>query len=158
MIPYIFLPWVTQPWQDHLGEVTHINNLQHCPCSICTIASAYCGQTGNKFGSSNNGLFPLGRPFLQGPKIFVTSKPIKVCEQCRQIIGKGISHPQPCTNRRQVLQSSLSEDPRGAELIASSLIREMVASDPKASLVIQLITRGMPLIVSKSYPQNLVKL
>ena len=59
------------------GGVTLLSDLQRCPCSICTIATAHCGQTGNKFGSK--GPFPLGRPPLQGPKRFAASKPIKVC-------------------------------------------------------------------------------
>lgn len=109
------------------GGVTELGDLQGCPCSICIIAWANPGQEGHSFGGQVKlGPFPVVRPPLTGPKRLATPKPIRICKHCRQVIGKGIPHPQPCgiSERRENLQDSMHEDPRGAEMAASALLRQ----------------------------------
>lgn len=130
------------------GGVTELGDLQGCPCSICIIAWANPGQEGHSFGGQVKlGPFPVVRPPLTGPKRLATPKPIRICKHCRQVIGKGIPHPQPCgiSERRENLQDSMHEDPRGAEMAASTLIRHKIDAAPKDSSSIQLATSGMPM-------------
>ena len=69
---------------------------------------------------------------------------------CLQIVGKGVKHPQPCglVERRDNLENILDKDPRGAELLATSVIKDKVSESEGNT--IQLATSGPnPLTIPK---------
>ena len=139
------------------GGVTELKDLQGCTCSICLIARANPGQVGHTFGGkTKKGPFPVGRPPLPGPKRLATPKPIRICKRCKQVIGKGIQHPQPCgiSDRRANLHDAMLEDPRGAEMAASALIKEKIDAAPKDSSCIQLATSGLPTNIPINCPSR----
>ena len=74
--------------------------------------------------------FERGRPSLPGPKQLLTPKPMTVCTRCLQTVGPGINHPKHCTikDRRQNIQDLVEQDPRGAEMAASALLKEKMTS------------------------------
>ena len=55
------------------------------------------------------------------------AKPITVCKRCYQVIGKGISHPKnfSITDRRINLDQLSMQDPRGRELQATTVVKEV---------------------------------
>ena len=71
------------------------NNTIECSCSICKIAREYVGNIGNRFGGrSKVDHHKLGVP--TETKKIKAALPIKVCGNCKMVIGRGISHPKPC--------------------------------------------------------------
>ena len=130
-----------------LGGITNLEDLEGCTCSICSIARSNAGQIGNKFGGyTKTGAFPKGRPALPGPPRLPSPGIVRKCKVCEQVIGRGIPHPQPCglNGRRKNVQSLLEQDPKGAEMAASSLIRQKRAF-AKDSASINLATPGVPM-------------
>ena len=68
-----------------------------------------------------------------------------------ELIGKGISHPQPCTlfDRRASLENIFEADSMGLEIAASALIRQKVSNSPNNISTIQLATGGHSMTLSK---------
>ena len=95
--------------------------------------------------------YVLGRPPGEDLKRLPSPKPITICKRCRTVIGKGISHPQPCglSERRASLENIFTNDVIGLELAALVLIRETVANSPDNTSTIQLSTPGKPLTILK---------
>ena len=115
----------------------------NCSCSICKIATSWVGSDAAKFGK---GIPPHkhGNPGFQIPQRLPARKPIKVCERCRQVIGKGIPHPDPCTltDRRLNLHELSLEDPKGRELEATAVVKEKLAEAAGTSTYVPLATRS----------------
>ena len=121
--------------------VTDLGELTNCTCSICTIARANPKESGY---NSHEKSFPLGRPPTQNPRRLPVAKPVTVCGMCLQVIGKGISHPKPCgiSQRHDNLAAKLMDDPRGAEIVASSVIKQKVGESSADASCISLATKG----------------
>ena len=107
------------------------------------------------------GPYPLGRPQVEDVQLqrLPSPKPIRICKRCRNVIGKGISHPQPCglSERRTSLEHMFHEDSKGLEIAASALIRKKVANSPDDTSTIKLATGGRQLTLSKPGPSSHTK-
>ena len=118
--------------------VTDLDDLVDCECFYCVKARDVPGQKGNSYG-----YFKLGR-FSNLQRVQV-AKPYKVCSNCLQITGRGISHPQPCSStstRRSenVSTGILNKDSTAKERIASSIIKQKQAEAPQGATAIGLAT------------------
>ena len=106
-----------------------LQNRENCTCDICEIATAnLIGQKG--FGYKKETPHPLGRPGMQIPQRLPTPRPVKICNLCRQIVGNGIPHPKSSCNlrtRRRILSELGQEDPRGTEMEAGNVYKNLVS-------------------------------
>ncbi len=133
--------------------VYSIEQLVHCNCSICLI-------TKNPVGTKSNRKSPYkaGRPITSIPTLPLP-KPVKLCQRCFSVIGKGIKHPQPCTltDRRDNIGVILEEDPRGLEIVASNVVRDKIEAtkDKKVKLATQ--SPYSLLTITEPKPQSRVK-
>ena len=121
-----------------LGEMTN------CPCQICKIATENAVSLGSR--SAGKGFAKpkqLGRPPSQTLPTLPLAKPVTICSRCRQVIGKGIRHPNPCTvtDRRSNLHEELLKDPRGRELEASQLVTEKLGEAAGTSTFVPLLQK-----------------
>ena len=133
-------------------SVCDLGDLRDCPCSICIIARKNPGQINHEFGGKKKqGPFPLGRPPVENVNRLPSPKPIKICNRCKNVLGKGISHPQPCglVERRASLENIYKDDLKGMEIAASSLIKQKIANSPDETSTIQIATRGKQMTISK---------
>ena len=130
-----------------LGTTT-LGELVGCTCSICIVANTV--QTANNFKKP----FKKGRPLNQGPSRLAMALPVRRCNCCLQIIGKGINHPQPCglRDRRENVTRIVLDDQRGAEIIASHVIKEKVKDSSKDQTAISLATKGPSVSLPKPNP------
>ena len=73
-----------------------------------------------------------------------------------QVIGRGISHPQPCTmtDRRANVQSILLEDPKGAEMAAHALVKQKGDTSRMDTSSMKLATRAGERPISKAGPSR----
>ena len=117
----------------------NLEELIDCNCSICEVSK---GPSFYKKVSP----YKVGRP-VSKPKTLTI--PISRCSKCLQVIGKGISHPKPCgiRQRRDNIEDIYSDDPRGAEILASKVIKEKAIS--AFGSTISLSTAGPSLTLSK---------
>lgn len=133
------------------GAPKEQQDLTNCPCGICSVATVHAGKIGHP--DFRKGSIPRGPQPKPGPKRLATPRPIKVCQRCRQVIGRGIFHPSNCTitDRRENIRQSLEEDPRGAEIAASELLKQKAEEAPKGASSVQIATKG-PLPLSVPVP------
>ena len=108
--------------------VTDLKDLKDCPCLICKVATESVKNAPGKCGQGQLHSHKAGRPLVKTPTLPV-AKPVTVCQRCRQVIGKGIRHPQPCTltDRRSNLHSESLVDPRGREMEAVAVYKEKLS-------------------------------
>ena len=109
---------------------------QNCPCSICLIAKETPANSPIKFGGRNQRSNPpsAGRPVNPDPvpvpipkPLFAEAKPVKMCDKCLTVLGKGISHVCNLTTRRENMKKLQDEDPRGAEIAAAKVVEQKIA-------------------------------
>ena len=141
------------PVMTRSSGVSNLDLMIHCKCDICKISSNEVGETGNKVGSLMKGNFKRGRPKHLGPERLALPTPIKVCQRCYQVTGKGIAHPQPCnlTDRRENIKGIVDEDPRGSEILVSSVIKQKI-NESNDKNAITLATCGPSMTVPKPDP------
>ena len=99
-----------------------LDSLSNCPCTICEkCRTDRPGTIGNRFfgGGQFTPTHPPGRPSsskVDELKRLKLEKPVKRCEFCFSITGRGINHgPDDCTleKRRQNLADEWRKDPTG---------------------------------------------
>ena len=124
-----------------------------CDCDICSIAIDNPFLNPSKFGKGKE--VKPGRPMKELPRL-AARMPVSVCGQCFQVIGKGISHPNPCTisDRRLNLNQLSLADPRGRELAASAVIRESAEASGTSSFIPLQTKSGASLNVSIEKPST----
>ena len=131
------------PRISRTSGVTDLKDLTNCSCSICEIALTFCGQVGHNFGGqSKQRPHQLGRPPIPKPATLPAPKPVTICQRCRQVIGKGIRHPQPCTltDRRDNMESQIAEDPKFGEKLAADIVKQKISEAPDGAKCIELAT------------------
>ena len=100
-------------------------DLQNCDCDICEIAREEIFKN-PKLKGTKGFKTTLGRPRKDIPRL-PTPRPIKKCQRCDQVVGRGIPHPQPCTItdlRRNTHLNSL-KDPLGRAYQAGQVVKEL---------------------------------
>ena len=104
-----------------------------CSCNICEIATESVAKNPAFIKRPHHN---LGRPKKVLPTLPV-AKPIKMCQRCMQVIGKGIRHPQPCTitDMRQNMHQLSLQDPRGRELEAAEVVKELAEASGTSTFV-----------------------
>ena len=129
--------------------VFELDSLNGCSCFICIIARANPKQSGFNKAKDNFQPYPLGRPPSQTIARLPLAKPVTVCSLCFQMVGRGIPHPQPCgiSRRRDNLAEEVMKDARGAEQVASSVLKRKAAEAPPDASSISLATKGRDLPV-----------
>ena len=110
--------------------------------NICDIAKAGWKKTPPAFS--------VGRPKAESEKRIPL--PVKRCGNCLQKVARGKPHPKPCAFRdcRQNISEIHMDDPRGAEIFASKIIKDKARSSD--SDTITLATAGPSLTVPKPKP------
>ena len=126
-------------------------DLSPCSCDICEIAT----QTPFTSPTFKKRPHTLGRPKKLLPTL-PAAKPITICQRCRQVIGKGISHPQPCTlsDMRQNMRELSLQDPRGRELAAVEVVKELAEATGTSSYIPLSNKSGASLNVSIEKPST----
>ena len=145
--------------------VAELKDLTNCPCEICKVALANPSQVGHSFGGQNKtGPHQIGRPPNPEPKpnTLPLAKPVTICSRCRQLIGKGISHPQPCTltDRRENITNEVNQDQRLKETIAANVVKDKVSQAGDGDKFIELATpsgRTLKVAITKSDRDRVAK-
>jgi hypothetical protein len=122
---------------------TSLESLVGCQCSICKVANAF-GNTKKPFKAD--------RPSHEGPERMAIPLPIRRCSTCFQITGTGINHLCGLTARRANVEEIVLDDQRGAEIIASNVIKEKVKESSKEEATISLATKGRAITLPKPGP------
>ena len=134
-------------------DMAELEGMVNCPCANCSIANSYCGSAGNTFGSrrptstgrpikSANSPVPESETSQQtiSPPEIESSTPnsetpqspdndtITICRKCLTEKRRGISHQCNITTRRENMEKLQSEDPKGAEIAASKIVKQKMAT------------------------------
>ena len=136
---------ISTPHQLRVSEVTCLDDLKNCECTICKIGRQHALET-------LKGPHKIGRPRLPGPAVLPDRVPVKICDRCKQKIGPGKRHPKNCSikEKRDSMQDMLDSDPRGYEIACSDKLKEKVATaEASNSPTISLATRGRPWTITK---------
>ena len=122
-------------------------DLMPCNCDICEIATESVQKNPNL---NKRRPHTPGRPKKVLPTL-PAAKPIKVCQRCLQVIGKGISHPQPCTvtDMRQNMKQLSLQDPRGRELAAAEVVHELAEATGTSTFIPLATKSGASLLTRK---------
>ena len=127
------------PLLTRSSGVTDLDDLVDCECFYCVNARDHVGIAGTAYVGRHGGRFPN---LIRVP----VPKPYKLCQICWQVIGRGISHPQPCSSSSSTRSGNalgiLNTDQKAKEKVASSTIREKQAEAPKGATSVALATGG----------------
>ena len=96
-----------------------------CRCYICTAGR-------QKFPKKRK----LGRPSLKNqdiPEKITKSKVIKVCPVCKQKVGRGIRHPQPCKGSDKVKVDNILGLAEGDKVLEEKISSTVIQKKRKAS-------------------------
>ena len=110
--------------------VSSLRDLKNCDCDICLVARDNPGNKGHTYGGKNQGRFPY-------KKTVEIEKPFNLCKTCFQLIGPGVSHPQPCSkaDRPENLSKFLDLDKKSKEKVVSSAIKQKQAETPRGDSI-----------------------
>ncbi|KAK6196452.1 hypothetical protein SNE40_001675 [Patella caerulea] len=117
-----------------------------CQCMICLVARSnpVTSKLGKRFSTSQTPT-PGRPPTACTPDTLPSPRPIRVCKRCWQPVGRGVSHPSPCTasDARDNVIQRVQDVPRAAEILSSDVIRQKAGT----SGTVTLATRGRDLTV-----------
>ena len=112
------------------------------------------------FGGGRKGVHhTLGRPPTE-PIRQKAILPIKVCPICKQIIGRGLSHPQPCkpSDSAKNVMLGVLKSPSKQEHVASTVIRrKSIEAKATGASTMTFATGGRPLTIDVPQRHKLLK-